>query len=67
MVKEVVNEITDKLLNVRRAQYLKQKVKESNHLSRDSIVNLHAVAYKDSSFIHVITAFPDLIVVSGLL
>lgn len=67
VVKEVVNEITDKPRNVRQVQYLKHQVQDSNRLSRDAIVNLHALAYEDSSFIHVITTFPDLIVVCGLL
>ena len=69
--KEAVSEaplhaITDVPRNLKQIQNLKEKNKQETRVSRDSINNLHELAYNSPGFIHQIFTYPDLVVGAGL-
>jgi hypothetical protein len=61
-----LNAVTDVPRNLKQIQNLKEKSKQDSRISRDSINNLHEMAYNFPGFIHQIFTYPDLVVVAGL-
>lgn len=65
-VAKPVESIVDQPRNTRQVRYIRQKVQDDNRISRDAIVNIHALAYEDPTFVHTIVTYPDLIIVCGM-
>ena len=61
-----VESVLDQPRNTRQVRYLRQKVADEDRISKDAIINIHAMAYEDSTFVHSIVTYPDLIVCCGL-
>ena len=59
------HDATSKPRNTKQIQNARAYKKEEIRLSRDAILNTHALAYECTGFIHSITTFPDLCVVVG--
>ena len=59
-------EATAKLRNLKQVQNLRERAKQKQRITKDSIMNIHGIAMEDPSFVHLIQVWPDLLVVFRL-
>ena len=65
---EVANEITitGAPRDLKQVQNVKEKMKQDGRFTRDAIANVHELAYNNPGIIHIISTYPDLIIIMGI-